>query len=120
MQHIVIVGTGLIGSSFGLALRKAGFTGAITGVSSLPAITDAIAAGAIDRGATLASAVPEADLVFLSQTIGRILDTIRPPRPAAPPRHAGHRRRQHEMRHRRSRASDLAARPISGRASHGR
>jgi len=77
MRHIVIVGTGLIGSSFGLALRKAGFTGAITGVSSLPAITDAIAAGAIDRGATLASAVPEADLVFLSQTIGRILDTIR-------------------------------------------
>jgi prephenate dehydrogenase len=77
MQHIVIVGTGLIGSSFGLALRKAGFTGAITGVSSAPAIADAIAAGAIDRGAPLASAVPEADLVFLSQTIGRILDTIR-------------------------------------------
>lgn len=77
MQHIVIVGTGLIGSSFGLALRKAGFTGAITGVSSPPAIADAIAAGAIDRGAPLASAVPEADLVFLSQTIGRILDTIR-------------------------------------------
>jgi prephenate dehydrogenase len=77
MQHIVIVGTGLIGSSFGLALRKAGFTGTITGVSSPPAIADAIAAGAIDRGAPLASAVPEADLVFLSQTIGRILDTIR-------------------------------------------
>src|SRR5580765_2776303 len=77
MQHIVIVGTGLIGSSFGLALRKAGFTGAITGVSSPPAIADAIAAGAIDRGAPLASAVPDADLVFLSQTIGRILDTIR-------------------------------------------
>src|SRR5439155_5115682 len=71
------VGTGLIGSSFGLALRKAGFTGAITGVSSPPAIAAAIAAGAIDRGAPLASAVPEADLVFLSQTIGRILDTIR-------------------------------------------
>ena len=77
MQHIVIVGTGLIGSSFGLALRKAGFTGTITGVSSPPAIADAIAAGAIDRGAPLTSAIPEADLVFLSQTIGRILDTIR-------------------------------------------
>jgi prephenate dehydrogenase len=77
MQHIVIVGTGLIASSFGLAVRKAGFTGAITGVSSQQAIADAVAAGAIDRGDTLASAVPEADLVFLSQTIGRILDTIR-------------------------------------------
>ena len=58
MQHVVIVGTGLIGASFGLALRKAGFTGAITGVSSPRAIADAVAAGAIDRGATLAEAVP--------------------------------------------------------------
>src|ERR1039458_9288223 len=76
MQNVVIMGTGLIGSSFGLALRQAGFDGAITGVSSPPAIADALAVGAIDRGASLASAIPEADLVFLSQTIGRILDTI--------------------------------------------
>jgi prephenate dehydrogenase len=77
MQNVVIVGTGLIGSSFGLALRKAGFTGTITGVSSEPAIASAIAVGAIDRGTSLEAAVPEADLVFLSQTIGRILDTLR-------------------------------------------
>jgi prephenate dehydrogenase len=77
MKSVVIVGTGLIGASFGLALRQAGFEGPITGVSSPGAITDAIAAGAIDRGAPLAEAVAQADLVFLSQTIGRILDTIR-------------------------------------------
>jgi prephenate dehydrogenase len=77
MKSVVIVGTGLIGSSFGLALRQAGFDGPITGVSSPRAIADAIAARAIDRGAPLAEAVPQADLVFLSQTIGRILDTIR-------------------------------------------
>ena len=77
MEHVVIVGTGLIGASFGLALRQAGFPGAITGVSSPRAIADAVAAGAIDRGASLAEAVPQADLVFLSQTIGRILDTVR-------------------------------------------
>jgi hypothetical protein len=58
-------------------LRQAGFDGAITGVSSPRAIADAIAVGAIDRGAPLAEAVAQADLVFLSQTIGRILDTIR-------------------------------------------
>src|ERR1035441_10512370 len=52
VQNIVIVGTGLIGSSFGLALRQAGFTGAITGVSSPPAIAGALAVGAIDRGAS--------------------------------------------------------------------
>lgn len=77
IQHVAIIGTGLIGASFGLALRQAGFTGAITGVSSPRAIADAVAAGAIDRGAPLNEAVPQADLVFLSQTIGRILDTIR-------------------------------------------
>src|ERR1035441_4576960 len=77
MQNLVIVGTGLIGSSFGLALRQAGFTGAITGVSSPPAIAEALSRGAIERGASLEEAIPQADLVFLSQTIGRILDTIR-------------------------------------------
>jgi len=77
MKHVAIVGTGLIGASFGLALRQAGFEGAIVGVSSPRAIADAVAAGAIDRGAPLAEAVATADLVFLSQTIGRILDTIR-------------------------------------------
>jgi prephenate dehydrogenase len=77
MRHVTIVGTGLIGASFGLALREAGFDGAITGVSSPRAIAEAVAAGAIDRGAPLEEAVPQADLVFLSQTIGRILDTIR-------------------------------------------
>ena len=76
MQNVVIVGTGLIGSSFGLALRQAGFTGVITGVSSPQAIADALAVGAIDHGASLEEAVPDAELVFLSQTIGRILDTI--------------------------------------------
>src|ERR1019366_69718 len=81
MKQVTIVGTGLIGASFGLALREAGFDGPIVGVSSPRAIADAVAAavpaGAIARGAPLADAVAEADLVFLSQAIGRILDTIR-------------------------------------------
>jgi prephenate dehydrogenase len=77
MRTVAIIGTGLIGASFGLALRKAGFDGKIVGVSSERAIAEAIACGAIDRGAPLAEAVADADLVFLSQTIGRILDTVR-------------------------------------------
>jgi prephenate dehydrogenase len=77
VRHVAIIGTGLIGASFGLALRKAGFHGSITGVSSPGAIQDALACGAIDRGAPLAEALAGADLIFLSQTIGRILDTIR-------------------------------------------
>jgi len=77
MNTVAIVGTGLIGASFGLALREAGFQGSILGVSSERAIADAIAAGAIDRGVPLSEAAEQADLVFLSQAIGRILDTIR-------------------------------------------
>jgi len=77
MNSVAIVGTGLIGASFGLALRQAGFAGPIVGVSSEQAIADAVAAGAVDSGAPLAEAVGQADLVFLSQAIGRILDTIR-------------------------------------------
>jgi len=77
MKTVAIVGTGLIGASFGMALRKAGFEGAILGVSSAPAIADAVAAGAIDRGLPPEEALPQADLVYLSQTIGRILDSLR-------------------------------------------
>src|SRR5689334_16042123 len=77
MKSVAIVGTGLIGASFGLALRSAGFEGVILGVSSEPAIAAALSCGAIDRGAPLADAVRDTDLIFLSQTIGRILDTIR-------------------------------------------
>ncbi len=67
----------MIGASFGLALRKAGFDGAILGVSSPRAVEGAIACRAVDRGAELQEAIPQADLVFLSSTIGRILDALR-------------------------------------------
>ena len=77
MNSVAIVGTGLIGASFGLALRQAGFIGPILGVSSERALADAVAVGAIDRGVTLAEGAGQADLVFLSQSIGRILDTLR-------------------------------------------
>lgn len=77
MQTVAIVGVGLIGGSFGLALRKAGFDGEILGVSSEKTIADALGRGAIDRGATLEEAARQADLIYLAQPIGRILDTLR-------------------------------------------
>lgn len=81
MLTVAIVGTGLIGSSFGLALRRAGFAGRILGVSSERSIGAAIECKAIDEGATLESAAAQADLVYLSQTISAIIDTL--PRLAA-------------------------------------
>ncbi|HLY15850.1 MAG TPA: prephenate dehydrogenase/arogenate dehydrogenase family protein [Bryobacteraceae bacterium] len=76
METVAIVGVGLIGGSFGLALRKAGFTGTVLGVSSAAAIAAALERGAIDRGVTLEEAGRSADLLYLAQPIGRILDTL--------------------------------------------
>jgi prephenate dehydrogenase len=77
MQTVGIVGVGLIGGSFGLALRKAGFSGTILGVSSQRSLDQARERGAIDRGATLEEAAGASDLLFLSQPISGILETLR-------------------------------------------
>jgi prephenate dehydrogenase len=73
---IAIVGVGLIGGSFGLALKRAGFTGRILGVSSAAALEAALERGAIDAGLALEEAAPQADLVYLAQPIRRILQTL--------------------------------------------
>ncbi|HEY3827342.1 MAG TPA: prephenate dehydrogenase [Bryobacteraceae bacterium] len=77
MKSVAIVGVGLIGGSLGLALRKAGFQGPILGVSSARTIEEAVQRGAIDRGATLEEAAGTSDLLFLSQPISGILETLR-------------------------------------------
>lgn len=77
MRTVAIVGVGLIGGSFGLALKKAGFSGAILGVSSDATLRAALERGAIDEAASLADAAARADLIYLAQPIGRILDTLR-------------------------------------------
>ncbi|MEO7145691.1 MAG: prephenate dehydrogenase [Bryobacteraceae bacterium] len=76
MRSVAIVGVGLIGGSFALALRKAGFRGKIAGVSSPPAIEQALRLGAIEEGIDLPQAAAEFDLIFLSQPILRILGTL--------------------------------------------
>ncbi|MEX2299819.1 MAG: prephenate dehydrogenase [Bryobacterales bacterium] len=76
IQTVSILGVGLIGGSFGLALRAAGFTGRILGVSSPRTIDSAVRHGAIDAGMPLAEAVGAADLVYLAQPIGRIVELL--------------------------------------------
>lgn len=75
METVAIVGVGLIGASFGLALRKAGFTGELIGVSSRSAIEAGLRAGAISRAATLEESAT-AELIYLAQPVDRILATI--------------------------------------------
>ena len=77
MDTVAIVGVGLIGGSFGLALKRAGFTGRVLGVSSPETVAAALKRGAIDEALPLAEALGQADLVYLAQPIGRILDTLR-------------------------------------------
>jgi len=76
MRAIAIAGVGLIGGSFGLAMREAGFTGEIIGVSSPAALEEGLRIGAITRGASLAEAAQAADLIYLAQPVDRILTTI--------------------------------------------
>jgi prephenate dehydrogenase len=77
MKSVGIIGVGLIGGSFGLALRKAGFIGEILGVSSARSIGEAVERRAIDRGAPLEAAAAVCDVLFLSQPIFGIMETLR-------------------------------------------
>lgn len=76
MTTIAIVGVGLIGGSFGLALKKAGFPGRRIGVSSPSTVEKALAAGAIDEALPFADAVAQADLIYLAQPIQQILECL--------------------------------------------
>ncbi len=73
---VSIVGVGLIGGSFALALRKAGFRGKIIGVSSPPTIEAALARRVIDEALPLRDAAGQSDLIYLAQPIERIISTI--------------------------------------------
>jgi prephenate dehydrogenase len=76
MRTVAILGVGLIGGSFALALRRAGFGGRIIGVSSPRTIKEALAHGIIDEALPVEEALPQSDLVYLSQPINRILEQI--------------------------------------------
>jgi prephenate dehydrogenase len=73
---VSIVGVGLIGGSFALALRKAGFRGKIIGVSSPATIRAALDRRAIDEAMPLRDAAGQSDLIYLAQPITRILETL--------------------------------------------
>lgn len=68
IKRLAVVGVGLIGGSFALALRQAGAVGSIVGTDSdLSNLESALALGIIDEIATDArSAVTAADVVFIS------------------------------------------------------
>lgn len=76
MKTVAIAGVGLIGGSFALALRQAGFSGVIAGVSSPRTIAEALEHRIIDVEMSLPEAAAKADVVLLAQPIGRIITLI--------------------------------------------
>lgn len=78
LNKLVIIGVGLIGGSFALALRNAGLVKHIVGVGrSLQNLQCAIERGVIDEIATdMASALHNADLVFLAMPVGQTAHTM--------------------------------------------
>lgn len=74
-HRVCIVGIGLIGGSFGLALKKHGLAREILGVARRQSTLDeAIEAGVCDYATSdLIEAATNADLVFLSPPVGQML-----------------------------------------------
>lgn len=75
-RAVTVAGVGLIGGSFALALRQAGFAGKIIGVSSPATVRAALERGAIDEALPLAEAAGQSDAIYLAQPISRILETL--------------------------------------------
>jgi prephenate dehydrogenase len=76
-KQVTIIGTGLIGGSLGLALKKRRLAGRIIGCDRAPALKRAQACGAIEAGsANSADAVRGSDLVVLATPVIPILDLI--------------------------------------------
>ena len=75
IRQITIIGTGLIGGSFGLALKKRRFAGRIVGCDRAPVLEQARDTGAIDEGHTNpADAVRGSQVVLLAAPVGAIVE----------------------------------------------
>ena len=85
-KQITIMGTGLIGGSFGLAVKAAGFSGRIVGCDQRAVLDRALAMGAIDAGEEdPVAAVQGSDLILLATPVGAIIDLIERIGPIASP-----------------------------------
>jgi len=78
-RRVCIVGCGLIGGSFALALRRAGFAGRITACGGSRSPRLAVERGVVDavEESFERGEVCEADLIYLAAPIGGIIDFLR-------------------------------------------
>ena len=87
-QRVTIVGLGLLGGSWGLALKQAGFAGHIVGYARRAETREqAVRIGAVDEAfGEVAEAIHAADLVILATPVAVILDHLARLQPLLPPR----------------------------------
>lgn len=78
IKHLCVIGVGLIGGSLALALKKAGYVEKVTGIGrSLQNLQTAQQLSVIDHYQTdYASALADADMVFVSVPIGAMGDVF--------------------------------------------
>jgi prephenate dehydrogenase len=78
INRVTILGTGLIGGSFALALRKYTTDMHLTGWDRAEVVREAQSLGAIDAGFSgeLAPALENADLIYIALPIGATLDLL--------------------------------------------
>jgi len=85
-KRIAIVGLGLIGGSWALALKKVGYGAQRIGFDAPGALKQAAESGAIHEAATgVDDAVRDADLVILATPVGKILELLPQVKTAARP-----------------------------------
>lgn len=76
-RRIAVLGTGLIGGSFALAVREHFPSSTITGLDREEIAARAVARGAIQKSArTIAEAVSDADLVFVAMPVGATIEAL--------------------------------------------
>ena len=86
-KQVTIIGTGLIGGSLGLALKKRRLAGRIIGCDRAPVLERAQDCGAIDAGNTNpVDAIRGSSLVVLATPVIPILDLVARLGPALPPK----------------------------------
>lgn len=86
-KHISIIGLGLIGGSWGLALKERGVNARRVGCDRPEVLERALAAGVVDEGSTdPIAAARDADLIILATPVGVILDLLPQLKVAASPR----------------------------------
>ena len=87
IRQITIIGTGLIGGSLALALKKQRFAGRIIGCDRAPVLERARNKGVIDDGHTNpADAIRGSQIIVLATPVSGIIDLIGRLGPAMPPK----------------------------------